>query len=65
MTGRLIEYLEPPEESFSCDTSQLMFTCSLRPYSGVYVLVRKYVCMLGEARPDLPVCECLSCNRQT
>lgn len=30
VTGRLIEYLEPPEETFR-DTSQLMFTCSLRP----------------------------------
>lgn len=34
VTGRLIEYLQPPEETFR-DASQLTFTCSLRPLEGL------------------------------
>lgn len=32
VTGRLMQYLQPPEETFSRNTSPLMCACSLRPY---------------------------------
>ena len=56
MTGRLIEHLQSPEETFSRNTSQLMFTCSLRLYAWLYawyagVCVCVCVCVCVKAWP--------------
>lgn len=41
MTGKLIEYSQPPEVAFSENTSQLTCTWSLNPYAWVYRQVWK------------------------
>lgn len=45
MTGELIEYLQPPEETFSGDTSPLTLTCTFRPHPQVCVRVRMCKCV--------------------
>ncbi len=61
VTGRLIEYLQPSKETFSRNTSQLMFTCSLRPYAWVYEWVCRCVCVCECGWNSVScLCECLS-----